>query len=228
MITLNVPHASLTIPDDIKFNLLPEEIKDEAKLMGDMYTDELFDEQKYIKSIKATVSRIVVDTERFTDDNIEVAAQYGMGVIYTRTHDKKILRDIPSMQEKENLLSRFYYPHHQALNQSVEDNLNKYNKALIIDLHSYLYTVDILGIGNKVTPDICIGFEDFHKHDKVLQDIIDFCKKNNLSYDFNTPFSGSIVPLQYYQKDSRVSSFMIEIKKTIYMDETTYQKKNLL
>jgi N-formylglutamate amidohydrolase len=32
----------------------------------------------------------------------------------------------------------------------------------------------------------------------------------------NTPYSGSLVPMKYWQKDNRVKSVMIEINKRIY------------
>jgi N-formylglutamate amidohydrolase len=41
---------------------------------------------------------------------------------------------------------------------------------------------------------------------------------------FNTPFSGTFVPIKYYQKDERVSSIMIEIKRSLYMNEATSEK----
>lgn len=37
----------------------------------------------------------------------------------------------------------------------------------------------------------------------------------------NTPFAGSIVPLEYYGKDNRASSLMIEVRRDLYMNETT-------
>ena len=70
MITLNIPHASLYIPQNIHFLLPLDEVKKESLLMADLYTDELFEDSLNIDAIKADVSRIVVDTERFTDDRI--------------------------------------------------------------------------------------------------------------------------------------------------------------
>lgn len=224
MITLNIPHASLYIPEDIHFLLSEDEIKKEALLMADLYTDELFEDTTNIDIIKANVSRIVVDTERFTDDKIETASQYGMGVIYTRTHTGAMLRQSPNPKDKKCLLDAYYYPHHRRLSESVAKNLSLFNRSLIIDLHSYPSNVDIMGIGNKASPDICIGFEPFHGDKKILDRIIAFCNQNHFSYEFNNPFSGSIVPLQYYQKNHNVISFMLEIKRSVYMDEQTYTK----
>ena len=35
------------------------------------------------------------------------------------------------------------------------------------------------------------------------------------------PFSGFIVPIDHYQKDKRVQSIMIEIRRDLYMNEET-------
>ena len=36
---------------------------------------------------------------------------------------------------------------------------------------------------------------------------------------FNTPFSGSLVPNKYYQKNNLVESLMIEVNRGLYMNE---------
>ena len=37
----------------------------------------------------------------------------------------------------------------------------------------------------------------------------------------DTPFSGTLVPLDYYHADARVRSVMIEIRRGLYCDEDT-------
>jgi hypothetical protein len=36
--------------------------------------------------------------------------------------------------------------------------------------------------------------------------------------EINRPFGGSIVPTRYWNVDARVRSFMIEIRRDLYMD----------
>ena len=40
----------------------------------------------------------------------------------------------------------------------------------------------------------------------------------------DTPYSGSIVPMEYYQKDKRVSSIMLEVNRRLYLNEPTNEK----
>ena len=51
--------------------------------LTDWYTDDLFYSENN-EMIIAEFSRICCDPERFTDDNLEVMAQYGMGVLYEK------------------------------------------------------------------------------------------------------------------------------------------------
>ncbi|MBQ3663473.1 MAG: N-formylglutamate amidohydrolase [Clostridia bacterium] len=37
--------------------------------------------------------------------------------------------------------------------------------------------------------------------------------------EMNRPYSGSMVPLAYYRKDRRVMSLMIEVNRSLYMEE---------
>jgi len=37
----------------------------------------------------------------------------------------------------------------------------------------------------------------------------------------NRPFAGTFVPNRYYRQDKRVNSIMIEVNRSLYMDEAT-------
>lgn len=83
--------------------------------MSDLYTDEFLSHNPGIEIVRAQICRIVVDAERFDDDQKEPAAKYGQGVIYTRDYLGRDLRPIPTEQEREHLLATYYRPHHSRL-----------------------------------------------------------------------------------------------------------------
>jgi N-formylglutamate amidohydrolase len=77
LVVVHVPHASLVVPDDVAsaLALTRTEIEAELLAMTDRYTDELF----ALPATEATtvafpVSRIVVDPERFTDNEEDVSS----------------------------------------------------------------------------------------------------------------------------------------------------------
>ena len=72
--------------------------------------------------------------------------------------------------------------------------------------------------------EICIGTDEFHTPNLLKDGLVKSFEDYNLSVSINTPFSGSIVPIDHYQKDKRVQSIMIEIRRDLYMNEETGAK----
>ena len=62
--------------------LSDKELSAELLRMTDDYTHVIF-----------PVSRLIIDPERFLDDLMEAMSEVGMGVIYTRTSDGRVLRE---------------------------------------------------------------------------------------------------------------------------------------
>jgi len=227
---LHIPHSSKVIPEDIRnqFVLSDEELKNESILMTDTYTDNLFVPIDYnYKAVIFPVSRLVVDPERFVDDNLESMSEKGMGVIYTQTSNGDKLRRFITKQEKEFLINTYYHTHHDKLNKTVENHLKNYGKSLIIDCHSFPSTpLPYEFIQSKNRPDICIGTDDFHTPENLIQRCVQLFQVKGYFIKINEPFSGSLVPGEYYQKNKNVHSIMIEVNRKLYMDEKTGNKNS--
>lgn len=225
-IICNVPHSGTLIPVEFAqdFSLSSDELEQEVKYMADNYTDELYVELLYVSSlIKSKLSRIVLDIERFKNEEDESMSKVGMSALYTLTSDGKILRNISEVNK--NKLENIYDDYHKTFTNLVGGALEKNNAAIVVDCHSFPSEprgYDSNKEDNR--PDICIGADEYHTP-KELTDIL----KNNfeeLGYTvkINSPFSGSIVPLDFYKKDKRVVSVMIEVNRKLYMHEETFQK----
>ncbi|MDZ4852272.1 MAG: N-formylglutamate amidohydrolase [Pirellulaceae bacterium] len=81
---IHIPHASKVVPEEVseQFVLNDQDLADELRLMTDAYTDELFEiPETLARTVAYPVSRLVVDPERFVDDNLEIMVQKGMGVV---------------------------------------------------------------------------------------------------------------------------------------------------
>ncbi len=209
---LHIPHSSTLIPQNIKFLT---DVAIELERMTDWYTDELYSHAN-AKRIVLHVSRLVCDVERFEDDKHESMSKKGMGVCYTHNSYGEKFRIIDA-QEREGILNRYYRPHHQALSDAVDEELQEYNKALIIDCHSFPDEMHAYHSNNK-RPDFCIGSDDFHTPPELLHKVKEFLESKNYEVLINEPYSGSMVPMKHYGKTKAVHSIMIEVNRKLYCD----------
>ena len=92
--------------------------------MTDLYTDEVPLDRNLVKIIKAPVSRLVVDVERFRRDEDEPMARVGMGAVYTRTQDGRDLRALTE-DSREEMLTCYYDPHHRRLTEATRERSSK-------------------------------------------------------------------------------------------------------
>jgi N-formylglutamate deformylase len=220
----HIPHASTHIPDDVRQELLLDDdaLAEELRVLTDHFTDTIFGSLAMTgdEIVVCPVSRLVVDVERFADDAQEPMSAQGMGAVYSHTHDKGTLRR--SLQSREGLMRRFYELHHIALTAAVERHLSQQGSALIVDCHSFPehalpYETD----QTLHRPQICIGTDAIHTTEALAYAMGHAYETAGFEVARNTPFAGALVPLAHYGRDSRVQSVMIEIRRDIYLDETT-------
>ena len=149
----------------------------------------------------------------------------GMGCIYEKTHDGKSLKLVKDI--KHELINKFYKTHHENFTKIVDAKLKQNNKVLIIDCHSFPKHPLPYELNQEVDrPEICIGTDNFHKSIKLELLFEKLFKDFNFTVKYNRPFKGSIVPLKFYNKDKRVQSVMIEVRRDLYMNEKTGGKNN--
>ena len=223
---LNIPHASSFIPkEDLEsvFLVHGKDLKKELLNMTDWYTDELF-MHGIGKEVVAKVSRLVCDTERFSHDDQESMSEKGMGFCYRCGYNSEEIKDF-SMNYQDEVLWRYYAPHHIALTDAVEKSLKENNSALILDCHSFSnvplsYEPD----QDDDRSDICIGTDDYHTPQKLTDYVVHYFERQGYSVAINSPYAGSIVPLRYYQKDERVKSIMVEVNRRLYLEPGTNKK----
>ena len=226
----NIPHSSTFIPLNMidSFLLSNDELKNEMLKMTDRYTDEIFSCITELGGISViyTYSRLVLDPERFRDDEKEDMAknQKGMGVIYTKDSNGRLLRDI-NETERNRLLENLYDPYHNAILKEVKGLLNDFGECLIIDGHSFP-AIPLPYETNQVIqrPMVCIGTNQFHTSQNLTDFILNFFNNRNLTTEINKPFKDCYVPLEFLGKDKRVNSIMIEINRGLYMNEDIGEK----
>jgi N-formylglutamate amidohydrolase len=225
---IHIPHASTHVPASARSSiaLSEEELQHELLTMTDHFTDELFQvSENLAEAVTFPVSRLVVDPERFVNDSNEPMAAKGMGVIYTLTSSGQPLRKAPSMKERDDLLSMYYFPHHLRLAQEVDAALARHDRCLIVDAHSFParplpYETD----QHPDRCDICVGTDPFHTPQWLADFTVDAFRNRGYRVEVNRPFAGSLVPAKHYKRDNRVLSIMIEVNRSLYMDEVSGER----
>lgn len=225
-VIIHIPHSSVYIPKEFlnSFLISKDKLKNELNIMTDLYTDKLINKDNNI--IKFKFSRLLCDVERFNNES-EIMNKIGMGVSYTKTHNLNPLKVIDNI----NYINKIYDNHHNELLELVNNKLEKYNKVIIIDIHSYSefplrYEMKI-NKNYNLRPDICIGFDDYHINKDILNLVTNYLDDTYYTYTYNNPFKGSIVPIEYYKNNKNIISIMLEINKRLYINsDYTINKKD--
>jgi N-formylglutamate deformylase len=222
-IILHVPHSSTTIPLTDGYVINNDSLAKEMLKLTDWHSDDLFQSDEH-EMIKADFSRIFCDPERFTDDSQEIMSQYGMGVLYEKNDDGRLMR-IVTQELRKRILRDYYDTHHAKLSNAVNRQLELFGKALILDCHSYPSTPfkrDLDKSANR--PDFNIGTDAFHTPKHLIEASKAFFEKAGYSLGIDWPYKGSIVPLEHYQKNKNVQTIMLEINRALYLEEPGNEK----
>ena len=219
---IHLPHCGTKIPEEyIKdYFLDKDDLEDNVYQYADLFTDELFSKlYENFGGVKNEFSRLFFDPERFGDDKFEhMHADFGLGWFYENAIlEKKPLRSI----DNKDKIRKYFDDHHKLLNKLTQEKLDKYGQCTVIDCHSfsnerYWFHKDF------ELPDICVGFEDKHVDNKLL-DIIK-SEFTGFTVGINESYVGSLVPTNYWGKDFRVKSVMIEINKKLYLEKDNVAK----
>ena len=223
---VHVPHDATAIPaeDRRDFLLSEAELRAESLRLTDAHTAELFaDGLPPEDFVRAEVSRLVVDVERFADDAQEPCARVGMGATYVRTSDGRPLRAL-TPERRAELMARHYWPHHRALDQAAEVRLARFDRCVILDAHSYPTGPLPTQLAFGPSPEIGIGTQPGHTPAALRDLAVDFFRTHGYAVGVDVPFSGAMVPNACFGQDPRLWSVMIEVRRDLYMDEATGER----
>lgn len=227
-VILHVPHDSTVIPDEVRHQFVAGDAELAAELvrMTDHHTlDLLALAVPAGQIVRAPVSRLVVDVERFEDDSAEPMSACGMGVVYERMSDGRPLRRPISAPERQALIDAWYRPHHERLAAAVQRAIDLHGEAILVDLHSFPsrplpYEAD----QRADRPGICIGTDVFHTPASLEAAFVAAFRAGGFDVRLNAPFAGALVPVSHYRIDRHVSAVMIEVNRALYAQESSGEK----
>lgn len=215
-IILHIPHSSTNIPFVDGYVSDLEKINTEILKLTDWYTDDLFSTDEDDKLI-TPFSRIFCDVERFVDDELEVMSKFGMGVLYEKFDNGSLLR-VVTPELKKRILIDFYWKHHETLSELVKTHLDTNKSCLIVDCHSFPEkTLNRALNKTAYRPDFNVGTDTFHTPKKLIEVATNYFESLGYSLGIDEPYSGTITPIDYYKKDARVNSIMLEVNRKLYL-----------
>ena len=193
--------------------------------MTDWFTDEIFGGLAGASDVVFPVSRLVVDPERFENDEQELMAGLGMGVVYERGASQAPLRHKLSISERQGLIEDYYRPHHQALSDLTGKIIAEHGQCFILDGHSFpLVPLPFEVDQSLARPEICIGVDAYHTPASLRDAAVQLFEEAGFTTAINHPFAGAMVAQGFYQTDKRVVALMIEVRRDLYMDECKVEK----
>ena len=225
-LVLHIPHDSTAIPPEAAadFMLPADALHQELLWLTDWHTADLYAASVAPTDlVRAEVSRLVVDVERFSDDRDEPCAKVGMGATYVRTCAGQPLR-VLSAERRAVLLDRYYWPHHRRLDEAAASRLARFGRCVILDAHSFPTGQLPTQVDFSAPPEIGIGTQAGHTSPELLALAEGFFRGHGFTVGVNVPFSGTMVPNRFFGKDPRVQSLMIEVRRDLYMDEATAER----
>jgi len=223
---LHIPHDATAIPPDEgrDFLLSEAELRAESLRLTDAHTAALYAEGLPPEDfVRAEVSRLVVDVERFADDAQEPCARVGMGATYVRTADGRPLRAL-TPERRAELMARHYWPHHHQLDASAAVRLARFGRCLVLDAHSFPTGPLPTQLAFGPSPEIGIGTQPGHTPPALRDFAVSFFRDRGYEVGVDVPFSGAMVPNACFSRESRLWSVMIEVRRDLYMDETTGER----
>ena len=219
---VHLPHDSAVIPAHAAGDFLVSaaELAQEQLRLTDWHTDALYaDGLEAEDLVRAEVSRLVVDVERFADDTQERCAKVGMGATYVRTSDGRPLRALTPARRAE-LMDLHYWPHHRRLDEAAALRLDRFGRCVILDAHSFPTGPLPTQVDFSAPPEIGLGTEEGHTSPELLALAESYFRGLGFAVAVDVPFSGAIVPNRFYGREPRVQSLMVEVRRDLYMDET--------
>jgi N-formylglutamate amidohydrolase len=230
-LVVEVPHAGLAIPDDVRAQLRvgPSEVLRDA----DLYVDRLWAgaADEGASTLVANVSRYVVDLNRAEDDvDRDVVPDHpaprptqSRGVVWRTTTDglPALVSDRLPYGSLEARLARYHRPYHAALAAEVDRKVACFGHALVVAAHSMPSTNRP---GGPRRADVVPGSRGgTTTHRRVLEVIESHFRGAGLSVRHDDPYRGGFTTQRYGRPHEGLHAVQIELNRALYVDERTSQ-----
>ena len=238
-VVLSSPHAGSVYPKEFLDNSVLTE--QELKTSEDSFVTDIVKKASDagIPLISLNIPRTFVDVNR---DKIELdetmfynapkssdinsrRCRVGLGVLHRVVYQNKNIYDgLLNYEEAMDRIKNIYEPYHKRLKQLVDKCVRKFGICLLVDCHSMPSM--ICNIMNEIKSlDFCVcNLFGESCPEEVSAKIYEELQKNNHRVEYNRPYAGAFITFNYCQPRKKIYTLQLEINRSIYMDEKSYQK----
>lgn len=211
---ISIPHSGLYITKEMNDNLRDNVILSNS----DWYLIELYSflEELGFTVVINNINRYVIDPNR--ELKLDEGEDYSKSLIYLKTtFSKEIYKIKPRKKEIAKRISQYYNPYHAELQKQINIKLNKFDKVILIDLHSF---------GKNVNSDIVLGNNNHETMSKETFNKIKNCFENSgFCINENTPFRGGYITRKYGISNGKCESIQIELSYKKYIDNRQFMEE---
>ncbi len=240
-LVLNVPHSGTMIPDELL--LLSRLSKHALRQSEDSFVDDLFLPclELGMPMLRALVSRTYIDLNRepfeldarmFTDQlptyakSTSPRVMSGLGTIPRIVSEgEEIYRNKLPVFEAFKRIDEVHKPYHQLLEKILHKTIEQFNCAVLLDCHSMPNSaVQNLAIRGK-SVDIVLGDRFGRSADAIITDSLEhYFGEEGFRVTRNRPYAGGFITETNGSPASGIHAVQIEINRSLYMNEHTYEK----
>lgn len=149
-------------------------------------------------------------------------ARAGLGTVPSRIGGLPIYRGALSFAEVEQRIRLAYWPYHLALQRLIARSLAEFGVALLLDCHSMPRQSAEGDDGALI--DVALGDRYGRSCATTVVDHAERLLRGlGLTVARNRPYAGGYITARYGQPKTGVHALQIEIRRDLYMDETTLE-----
>lgn len=187
--------------------------------------------------LTARVPRCVVDLNRSPDeiDPLVVSGAVprvmsprimaGLGVIPRVVSQGRAIHERPiPLAEADQRIARLWHPYHQALSGLIDEAVDRFGGAILIDMHSM--PRDALAHLPRPRPDFVLGDRNgVSAAPRITAAVAEAVTAAGFRLRRNSPFAGAYIAAAYGKPTRNIHVVQLEMDRSLYMDEQTIEPR---
>lgn len=154
---------------------------------------------------------------------VSARSHAGLGVIPRVVSQGRAIRRAPlALTEAQHRVAAYWRPYHESLSALIEEALQKFGQAVVLDMHS-MPRESIRHLAPPL-PEVVIGDRHGTSASPAMRAALTgLLMREGFRLRHNAPFAGAFVASHYGRPERGVHVLQVEIDRSLYMDETTFE-----